>query len=233
MNKQELLQEIMIGLLLLGGYFGVLHRLAEKSTVKQALPVAAGVLLSFFVMLGVTLIYVSRSLGAEQVLAAMLLMIAVVTLGGIFRYVVVHFRDMNPGTAAILLVYLIAVGCITVFSRTTDGDHTTSLLRINLLSSALQTHSLAPIRHVLQNVALFIPLGILLPCVDGDHLDHFIHPVLVSLTLSVLIEGTQLLLNLGQADLTDVAANVLGGALGYLMYCPLRHLGLSGEENVD
>lgn len=232
-NEQEMLQEIMIGLLLLGAYFGALHRIAGKTAVRQALPVAAAVLLIFFVMLGVTLIYVSRMFGMEQVLAAMLLVIAFVTFGGIFHYLFVHFRDMNPGAAAILLVYLIVVGCITVFSRNTDGDHATSLLRMNLLSSALQTRSFAPIRHILQNVALFVPMGILLPCVDRDNLDHFIHPVLISLTLSVLIEGTQLLLNLGQADLTDIAANVLGGALGYLMYCPLRHLGMSGEENVD
>lgn len=232
-NEQELLQEIMIVLLLTGSYLGILSSISRRSAVRQMVPAAAGVLLAFFVILAVTLLYVSRLLGADVVLLAVLLLIAFVTFSGAVHYLSGHFRDMNHGAAAVLLVYLIVVGCITVFSRDGSGDHTTSLLRMDLLETMLRTHSVIPIRHILQNVALFIPLGVLLPYTDEYYLDYYIYPFFVSLALSVLIESTQLFLNLGQADLTDIAANVLGGMLGYLMYHILRRMGLSEKEDDD
>lgn len=47
-----------------------------------------------------------------------------------------------------------------------------------------------------------------------------------------MIETTQMMLNLGQADLTDIVANVLGGVLGYVVYWLLGRWG-GAEEDVD
>ena len=42
-----------------------------------------------------------------------------------------------------------------------------------------------------------------------------------------------MMLNLGQADLTDIVANVLGGAGGYLVYWLLSRWGFSEEDADD
>lgn len=231
MDKQDIFQGIMIALLILGSYFGTLHGLSKRAAVKQALYMAAVILLIVYILLAATLFYASSIVGTELVLFVVLLMIALLTLCGTVVYMVEHFGDMNHGILAVFVVYLIVVAYVTVFSRDTTGDHTTSLLRMDMLQTALRTHSLKPIKHILQNVALFVPLGFLLPYIDRENLDNFTCPFLFSLALTVLIESTQLMLNLGQADLTDIAANVLGGILGYLLYRLLCRLGFSVEEN--
>ena len=72
----------------------------------------------------------------------------------------------------------------------------------------------------------------LLPHIDLDGLDDITCPLLFSLLLTILIETTQMMLNLGQADLTDIVANVLGGVLGYVVYWLLGRWG-GAEEDVD
>ena len=47
--------------------------------------------------------------------------------------------------------------------------------------------------------------------------------ILLSMTLSILIETIQLVTQIGQADLTDVAANTLGGIAGYLICMIFLH----------
>ena len=74
-------------------------------------------------------------------------------------------------------------------------------------------------------MALFMPFGFLLPHIDLDGLDDITCPLLFSLLLTILIETTQMMLNLGQADLTDIVANVLGGVLGYVVYWLLGRWG--------
>ncbi len=230
MSEQELLQKIMIGLLLAGCYFVILRKIYRRSAARQAISAAAVVLLFLFGMLAVTLLAVSRALGTEIVLLAILIMISFLTVVGAVLYLIRCFRNINLGIAAILLLYLVIVGCVTVFSRSTSGDHTISLLRMDALERALRTHSIEPVRHILLNIVLFVPLGLLLPYMDEDNLNDVIYALIFSLSLSVLIESTQLFWNLGQADLTDIMANVLGGGLGHLLYCLLRRLGLSTTE---
>ncbi len=231
MNEQELLQEIMIGLLLAGIYLGVLRAVYRKSAVRQAMPAVAGILLILFGMLTATLWVFSRVLGIEIILLAVLIMISFLIVVGAAFYLIRHFRNLNLGIAAILLLYLVIVGCVTVFTRNTSGDHSASLLRMDVLERALQMHSAEPVRHILENIALFVPLGVLLPYMDEENLNDVTYALMLSLSLSVLIESAQLLLNLGQADLTDIVANVLGGGIGYLLYQLLRRLGLSAEED--
>ena len=196
--------------------------------MRKTIP-AAVTLLVLFGMLAITLLAVSRALGTAIVLLAILIMISFLTVVGAVLYLIRCFRNINLGVAAILLLYLVIVGCVTVFSRSTSGDHTASLLRMDVLEKALRTHSAEPDRHILQNIALFVPLGLLL-YMDEENLKDTIYALMFSLSLSVLIESTQLFLNLGQADLTDIVANVLGGVFGHLLYCLLRHFGLSTTQ---
>ena len=84
----------------------------------------------------------------------------------------------------------------------------------------------AVISNLFGNIAIFMPFGFLLPHIDLDGLDDITCPLLFSLLLTILIETTQMMLNLGQADLTDIVANVLGGVLGYVVYWLLGRWGV-------
>lgn len=223
----------MIGLLLAGSYLGILRMLMKRETMKRALPAAAILLLVLFGLLAAVLVYAARLLGTDLVLLALLLLIALLTVGGVVFYLIENFRELNLGMLAVFVVYLLAVAYITLLSRDTTGDHTTSLLRVDLLARALRTHSLKPMKHIFMNMALFMPLGFLLPHIDPERLDDVTCPLLLSLALTVMIEATQMMLNLGQADLTDIVCNVLGGVLGYLVYRLLSRLGFSAGDADD
>lgn len=221
----------MIGLLLAGSCLDMFRLLVRRETMKRARP-AVVILLVLFALLTATMVYAASLLGTELVLLALLLLVMLATVCGAVYYLMGNFRELNLGMLAIFVVYLLALAYITLLSRSTAGDHTISLFRIDMLSRAVQTHSLEPLKHIFLNIALFMPLGFLLPCIDPEVLGGIASPLLLSLKLTILIETTQMMLNLGQADLTDIVANVLGGVLGYLVYWLLSQWGfLAGDAD--
>lgn len=223
----------MIGLLLAGSCLGVFRMLVKRETMKRALPAAAVILLVLFGLLSATMIYAALLLGTGPVLLALLLLVVLAAVCVTVFYFIRHFRELNYGMLAMFVVYLLAVMYITLLSRNTTGDHTISLFRVDMLTSALRTRSLKPMEHIFLNIALFLPFGFLLPHIDPENLDDITCPLLFSLLLTLLIETTQMMLNLGQADLTDIVANVLGGAAGYLVYRLLSRWNFSEEDADD
>ena len=207
----------MICLLLAGCYFCILRVLMQRSEVRNAFPAVTMILLFIFVLFGAVLIFITTIMSAEVVLMTLLLMIALVTVWAAVVFLVQNFRSLHLGCLALLLCYLLAVGYITVFSRTTAGDHRISLFRTDLFIKAIQMQSLEPLHHVFLNIAMFVPVGFFLPLVQPEKLKHAVNVIFLSMTLSIMIETIQLVTQIGQADLTDVAANTLGGLMGYLI----------------
>jgi glycopeptide antibiotics resistance protein len=77
------------------------------------------------------------------------------------------------------------------------------------------------LRNTLGNVALFVPLGILLPLVSNRFL-RLKRVLLFALLLSLSVEATQFVLrfvgNPRAVDIDDVILNTLGGCLGFGFY---------------
>lgn len=77
------------------------------------------------------------------------------------------------------------------------------------------------LRNTLGNVALFVPLGILLP-LASNRLRTLKRVLVVALVLSLTIEATQFVLrfvgNPRAVDIDDVILNTLGGCLGFGFY---------------
>ena len=230
MEEQTLLPVIMIFALMVGCYFGVLRALMQRAKVQNALPMVAGILLVLFALAGITLAVIASTMGAELVLLALIVMIALVTLCAAVVFLVQNFHSLHRGMLALLVCYLLVVAYITVFSRSTAGDHRISLLRTDLFVKAIQMHSLEPLHHVFLNIAMFMPVGFLLPLVQPKKLAQITHAVFLSMTLSIMIETTQLMLQIGQADLTDVIANTLGGMAGYLVYKLFRRFAAAKDD---
>ena len=71
--------------------------------------------------------------------------------------------------------------------------------------------------NLVGNVALFLPLGALLPAVFPG-LRRFWKTGLLSLVLVAGVETAQLLTLLGSCDIDDLLLNLLGAALGYGLF---------------
>jgi glycopeptide antibiotics resistance protein len=77
---------------------------------------------------------------------------------------------------------------------------------------------LATLAGAAGNVALFLPLGFLLPML-APRLDRFWRTVGAGFVVSALIELSQVAFpGVRRADVNDVLMNTLGAALGYLLY---------------
>ena len=68
--------------------------------------------------------------------------------------------------------------------------------------------------YMVENVIMFLPLGVLLPLAERRCAKWW-KMLLISMLLSMMIEGMQLVTERGYCQLDDVVMNTLGGCLGY------------------
>jgi len=75
--------------------------------------------------------------------------------------------------------------------------------------------------NIIGNLLLFIPLGILLPCLSPRYKNIF-RAVAFGAVTSLLIECSQLFTLYRVTDIDDLIVNVIGTLVGYLLYWVLR-----------
>lgn len=219
MSNQSIFQFIIIGLLLVCGYVYLFHAVSSRITIQIKAPMLAVLLLVVYVMIAGTLVYIVSSFGStEMVLFVLLMLMSCCILFAAVHGLIHHFRNVNKGMLALFLIYILAVAYVTIFSREYGKESSVYIFRTDLISKAIHTHSLKPLTHMLQNVAMFIPLGVLLPFVYPEKLDHWMPTFLLAIMTTTLIETLQFFLLLGQADMTDIVANVMGAAIGFAGY---------------
>ena len=239
MGNQNIMQLIMIGLLLLCGYLYLFQLAARRTENKSSVPFVAVILLLIYLAVAVPLLLIIRSLGStEMTLTALLLLFACVALFIALYGLARNFRDVSKGMLALFLVYSLAVAYITVFSRervrgSSSGAGGIYLFRFDMISEAVRTRSLEPVNHLLLNVAMFVPFGILLPMICPEKLSRWSYALMLGLMFTIIIEFTQMLLRLGQTDLTDIVANAFGAVLGYCLYRIFASIRAAGRRDDD
>lgn len=209
----------MIGIVLLCGYIFLFQTAAQRTENKSSIPVVAIILLLIYLAVAVPVLFIISTMGsAGMILIALLLLFSCVVLFLSLYGLVHHFQDINKGMLALFLTYMFAVGYITIFSRNEKNDTSIFLFQFDEISEAIRTRSLEPLNHMFLNIAMFVPLGFLLPAVYPERLAKLGYAIMLGMICTTIIESTQLMLRLGQADLTDIVTNVAGAIIGYLFY---------------
>lgn len=134
--------------------------------------------------------------------------------GGELWFIMQNIRTLNKGGCALLLTYVLAVLAVTLLWRKGGTDSRLQMQLFTGVGEALQKHSLQPVWHMLQNVALFVPVGLLFPLIHPAF-DHPGYAVMNGLMLSVWIETIQMITASGTCDVNDILTNTLGTAMGY------------------
>ena len=213
------MQLILIAILLLCGYLYLFQLVAKRTENAYALPFVAVILLVIYLFIAVPLLLILRRLGSvDQILLALLILFSCAFLFTSVYSLIRDFRSVNKGMLALFLVYTLALGYITIFSRDGTNDTAITMFRLDSIEKAIRTRSLDPLNHILLNIALFVPVGFLLPFVQPQKLARLSYALLIGMLFTTIIETTQMLLRLGQADLTDIVTNILGAVIGYLLY---------------
>lgn len=73
------------------------------------------------------------------------------------------------------------------------------------------------LRNILGNILLFVPFTLLLPICFAKGRT-FKESIIYTFLLSLLVELYQFIFKVGILDIDDVILNVLGGAIGYMLY---------------
>ena len=123
-------------------------------------------------------------------------------------------QRVNRLMVALFVIFLLAIGYITLFSR--DGTSSTKILfGFYKIRSAFTTGSVEPLGHVLQNIALFLPFGFCLAGCCPKKSDKLLYVLVAGIVFTTSIESIQYVLRIGECDLEDLVANALGALLGW------------------
>ena len=212
------MQYLLIGLLLLIGYYYIYRFFLKRTASKATLPVAAGILFVVYAAVSCVLIVVFNRFGSPRM--TLLLLLALMSMIGfcvMLYYFLQNVHQIRAIPALLLLVYLVVISYLTVFSRK-SGSQMEILLDFSYLSRAIRTRSLVPLEHSLMNIAMFIPIGFLFTAINPKKLNSASLVIPFGLMLSVMIETIQMILQKGQCDLEDLVTNALGAFLGMLLY---------------
>ena len=122
-----------------------------------------------------------------------------------------------------LIGYLTLLAYLTLFSQ--FYGRTLLHRRINIipfetiLNFIMDSHTTESIIiNIAGNIVAFMPLGFLLPAVSRKFAG-VLRIILISLTATTTIEILQYISNVGITDIDDVILNLLGGLLGYFLFC--------------
>lgn len=94
-----------------------------------------------------------------------------------------------------------------------------SIYRIAVFSPTIND----PIRILIGNIVLFVPLGFLIPSI-WIKLRRIGYAIAIGFCVSLLIEGSQFLFTYRVANVDDVILNTLGAITGYILFSILSSL---------
>lgn len=208
---------IMILFLVIFGYTCILNGLLKQTKDKRTVPMIAalsvllyGAAIAMILILG----YVLNSAGIAMYMVFAAIGAATVILQIID--VTRNYRKFNAAATAALLGYLLLLYILTVITRKSDPGYGTKMELFGFLKSGEHTGYWTI--HWLENVLLFVPLGVLLPLTHQKKLSDMYNAVGSALFHATVIEALQLVYRLGICDIDDIIANAIGAALGWTVY---------------
>ena len=218
-ENSSFMQILMIVILLLCGYLWLLQYVYQHAANRSNLPVLAIFLLLIYGgVSGMLMMILSRMGNMEVVFVSTLILAACVTVFMMLTFVIRRFREIQKRWLSIFIVYLLALAYVTVFSRDGVSNDTSIFAGFTSVQKFIETGDVGVFRHLMLNLAMFVPVGVLLPMIQPERLNKLMVVAPISAMMTVMIESVQLLLRLGQCDLEDITANALGGVVGLLLY---------------
>ena len=117
-------------------------------------------------------------------------------------------------TKILLGIYLILLIWIILFKLSFSSEELERFRRINLIPFYYSTKTNFQLREVLDNVFIFIPLGILLKMEEIENKK----VIGCGFIFSFILESMQFILAIGASDITDVITNTTGTLIGLGIY---------------
>ena len=131
-------------------------------------------------------------------------------------------KQFKSRVASILCWGILSLNCSFVYIMTLSGRSIgkTHMFELKPFSSyyvVFAEGNMEILLQILMNIAMYIPLGFLLPCCFRLF-DKYRYVILVTFCGSLVIELIQLVLRLGLFEVDDVINNTLGAVIGMVIY---------------
>lgn len=217
MSERSGMQLLLVVIVVMAAFFITLRIVLSRVSNRRSVPMVVGIVAFLYVCFGIVLYVMLDTVGsAGYVLVALLGLAAIMALAWMINFLVKNSRDINKGALALLITYIAAVLFITILSR---FDVTNTKIRMELfpgIRAMLTTGNPMRIKHSMLNIALFVPIGLLLPIVHRKFSSVFF-AAMGGAMFSTLIETVQMFAAIGECDLNDILMNTIGSAVGFLL----------------
>lgn len=127
--------------------------------------------------------------------------------------------NISKKTNILLFLYIFTLTFLILFKLSLDIPSLVTTRSINLIPFYYDKETTFHLKEIIENILIFIPLGLLLKMKDLSSQKIFLLGFLLSFTYEFL----QYIFSIGAADITDIIANTIGAILGSLVYSILSH----------
>lgn len=127
--------------------------------------------------------------------------------------------NISQKTNILLFLYIFTLTFLILFKLSLDIPSLVTTRSINLIPFYYDKETTFHLKEIIENILIFIPLGLLLKMKDLSPKKIFLLGFLLSFTYEFL----QYIFSIGAADITDIIANTIGAILGSLVYSILSH----------
>lgn len=201
-------------LLLVLGYFALFAIVMSRARNKRAIYfIGFSVLVAYASAMGMIFL-MNRFLGELGLVIYGVAIIYSLIFWSWKLYRTVQLRPrINFGALLTFVAYILAVLYITSFVRE-EGSHTFVQMEV---FNFLQEDAHEDINHILLNIAMFVPVGVLYPYITEGIRRKTLSSISFGVLFTVLIETGQLILQTGTCDVDDIITNTAGAAIGALV----------------
>lgn len=215
MIVQKMMYGILIGVTILCGYLRLLQHVRENAMEKQKINSMAVILAVFYVLLLVPFFVFLHRIMEVKMISITVVWSAFAVGIFIWGWTLNKYKEQtNARVLIVFLIYILAVGYITIFSRDTSF-RTGVVFDMNSVSKAIEERSVIELSGMILNIVLFMPLGFLLPCVN-KRFGSIVYSLIIGMMVSAFIETTQMAFEIGLCDFEDLCANTAGALAGWV-----------------
>lgn len=127
--------------------------------------------------------------------------------------------NISQKTNILLFLYIFTLTFLILFKLSLDIPSLVTTRSINLIPFYYDKETTFHLKEIIENILIFIPLGLLLKMKDLSSQKIFLLGFLLSFTYEFL----QYIFSIGVSDITDIITNTIGAILGSLVYSILSH----------
>ena len=168
---------------------------------------------------------------AQRIVLSVLLLIALCILS-VVLYRAGKYDKRQLIVSIVLSVYVVILLYFTVFGRYSHPEYAYQIHIYKSYKHLLEQFDWQSIRQIIINIAMMIPVGFLLPVLIKNKYKYLL-TLISALILILFIESMQLVMQCGTFEVDDVVNNLLGTAIGLMLYkifSTIYHKSKSQEE---